>query len=169
MIFLELLLLLALVLIVFYTWKLGISPMPTSPKVKEELFKLLPNEVNGDIYELGSGWGTLARSLAAHYTDHEILAYELSPVPYLFSRLVNTRKNLHLKREDFFTVSLKEAGLVVCYLYPGAMLKLKAKFESELKPGALVLSHTFAIPGWKPVKIVEVNDLYRTKIYLYII
>ncbi len=32
---------------------------------------------------------------------------------------------------DFFNVDLKDAGLVVCYLYPGAMERLKDKFEKD--------------------------------------
>ena len=47
------------------------------------------------------------------------------------------------------------------------MKRLKEKLEAELKPGTLVISNTFAIPGWAYEKMLEVDDLYRTKIYLY--
>jgi len=30
-----------------------------------------------------------------------------------------------------------------------------------------VISNTFAIPGWKPISIYELDDMYRTKIYVY--
>ena len=98
------------------------------------------------------------------------MAYELSPLPYLFSWIVNKicpKHNLCFERVDFFEKDLTDAGLVVCYLYPGAMARLKSKFDKELKPGTWVISNTFAVPGWHPVKIVEVADLYHTKIYLY--
>ena len=55
----------------------------------------------------------------------------------------------------------------VCYLYPGAMRQLKEKFIKELKPGTMIISNTFAIPGWIPQQVWEVNDLYKTKIYRY--
>lgn len=37
----------------------GISPMPTSSKAKYCLFEALPLQIDGKIYELGSGWGRL--------------------------------------------------------------------------------------------------------------
>ncbi len=57
--------------------------------------------------------------------------------------------------------------MVVCYLYPGAMRKLKDKFEQELAPGTLVVSNTFSISGWKPINVIDTHDLYNTHIYLY--
>lgn len=170
MLVLGILALITLSLIVFYSVYLGITPMPTAPKVKKALLAHLPDNVDGTIYELGSGWGTLARPLAKKYQRNRITAYELSSIPFLYSKLVNLilpLENLFMQRVDFFVVDLKDAGLVVCYLYPGAMTRLKAKFEEELRQGTWVVSNTFAVPGWQPVKIVEVNDLYRTKVYLY--
>ena len=75
--------------------------------------------------------------------------------------------NGRLQRRDFFSMDLADAGLVVCYLYPGAMEKLKVKFERELKPGCWVITHTFAVPGWKAEAVYPVDDLYRTQIYVY--
>jgi hypothetical protein len=53
-------------------------------------------------------------------------------------------------------------------LYPEAMKRLRYKFEEELKPGALVISNTFAVPGWQSMSVIELEDLYRSKIYKYI-
>ena len=165
-----LLLVLALLSIVFWSWRNGISPMPTSSKVKKRLLISLPEEVEGDIFELGSGWGTLAFPLARRFPNCQVNAYETSFVPFLFTKLrhrLNPLSNLIFYRQDFFTVPLGDASLIVCYLYPEAMRQLKIKFEKELKPGTWVVSNTFGVPGWKPVKIDEVDDLYRTKIYAY--
>lgn len=157
--------------IVYWSLRNGIVPMPTASKVKRALFEqALPKEVPGIIYELGSGWGTLAFPLAKHYPRHQIFACESSIVPYAVSKiaaLFMRRKNLFLLRKDFFKINLNDGGLIICYLYPEAMRKLKEKFKNELKPGALILTHTFAIPGWEPSRVYIVNDLYHTKIYLY--
>ena len=45
---------------------------------------------------------------------------------------------LKFERRGFYSVSLTEAQVVVCYLYPGAMERLRGKFESELSGGAWV-------------------------------
>jgi hypothetical protein len=169
-IILFILLFLGFVSIVYWSYKNGISPMPTSSKVKRTIFKALPTEVSGPIYELGSGWGTLAFPLAAHYPSHPIEAYESSPIPYFFSKarwFLKRHPNLHLHKKDFFTVSLKDASLIVCYLYPGAMRRLKDKFEQELPSNCLVITNTFSIPGWNPIAILESSDIYHTKVYVY--
>lgn len=171
LIFILLIFLLAIaVSLVVWSLKNGISPMPTTPKVKSALFTLLPTDLKGTIYELGSGWGTLVFPLAKKFPSCQVVGLETSPVPFIISYLflkILSISNAKLFRRDFFTVDLSEASLVVCYLYPEAMRKLKKKLEVELKPGCLVVSNTFAIPGWTYEKIIEIEDIYHTKVYLY--
>lgn len=159
-----------LALVVWYSWNYGITPTPTSPRVRELLLKMVPPDIRGPIVELGSGWGTLVFALARHFPLCKIEAYEISPLPYLISKIIlklGKYPNVTISRRDFFTDTLEQAGLVVCYLYPEAMIRLKAKFERELPAGAFVLSHTFAIPGWKPIRQEFAHDIYGTPVYLY--
>jgi hypothetical protein len=160
-----------LISIVSYTVYNEISPMPTSQKAKKYLLKALPKDLpKGKIYELGSGWGTLAFPIAFHFSQTPVIAIENSPLPFLFSKsrfFLESPKNLKILKQNFFTLSLNDAALIICYLYPKGMQKLKIKFENELKSGTWVISNTFAIPGWKPVKVYEIHDLYQTKIYVY--
>jgi len=156
--------------IVYWSYKNGISPMPTSPKVKLTVFEALPPHVSGPIFELGSGWGTLAFPLAVRYPDQSVEAYETSSIPYYFSQArlnLSHCPNLHLHKQDFFEISLKDASLVICYLYPKAMERLKIKFEQELPFDSLIITNTFCVPGWNPIEIIETQDLYRTKVYVY--
>lgn len=156
--------------IIFWSIRNGISPMPTSSKAKKCLLDLLPTHPPGPIFELGSGWGSLAFPLAKLYPNIVVTAYETSPIPYFFSKfrqILTPLPNLKIVRQDFFNVPLPPDALVVCYLYPGAMRRLKPKFEAELSYKSLIISNTFGIPGWNPVKTVVVPDLYLTKIYVY--
>lgn len=159
--------------IVYYSSKNGITPAPTLNIGKQGLLGLLDRKkINGNIYELGSGWGTLAFALAKQYAHCNVIGYENSIVPCLFSKIYHQfqgLRNLKLVRKDFYTTSLNDADLVVCYLYTGAMVKLRTKFESELKKGAIVVSHTFAVPYWKPVEEIVLDDIYHTKVYLYVV
>lgn len=147
----------------------GISPMPSSSKARGAIFSLIPT-TEGKIYELGSGWGHLIFPLARKYTSLQIEAIEGSPLPWLISKGAHKLlqlPNLTIDRKNFFTVSLEEADGVVCYLYPGAMKRLREKFEKEMKSGAFVITNTFAIPKWTPEKVIQINDLWRSSIYLY--
>jgi len=167
---LVILLLGAMLSIVFHTLRTGISPMPSSAKARHQLLSLVPPDLEGPILELGAGWGTLAFALADHCPRAQVLAFELSPLPYAFCRLrqrLAPRRNLRFAREDFFRASFSGASAVVCYLFPGAMSRLAPKLTDELAPGTRILSHTFALRGWTPSRTLVAGDLYRTPVYLY--
>ena len=120
--------------IVYYSLHLGISPMPSSGQAKNAMVQLLPNRIeNGVIYELGSGWGGLAFLLAERYPEAKIIALELSPLPYLFSRsrqFIARRPNLKFAHANFYEYDLSNAKAVVCYLFPDGMKKLAQKLKN---------------------------------------
>ena len=155
----------------WYTVRLGISPMPSSGKAGRAIERIIKaNRPSSIVYELGSGWGGLACRLARALPASHIRGFELSSIPYGWSSLVNRLRrssNLEINRADFFGASLHDADIVVCYLYTGAMARLKDKFERELRPGTMVISNTFALPGWTPAEVVRLNDWYRTPVYVY--
>lgn len=160
--------------IVIWTLRNGISPMPSSSKARNAILQLIQENFNkdteGDILELGAGFLTLAMAINKQLPGNKIVAYEISTVPYFFSKLLSyffCNDNLTVLKQDFFLSDFTNASLIVCYLYPGSMAKLNAKFENELKSGAMIVSNTFAIPGLQPFKTLIIDDLYHTKIYLY--
>ena len=157
-------------LIFVYTLLLGSPPTPTSPKVKSRILAVLPEMSAGTIYELGSGWGGLALSLARRYPDNTVIALEASPLPCMVSSLrrwLSGSENLTIQFANFLDRPLGDAAMVVCYLQGDTMARLRTKFETELPPGTNVLTHTFQIAGWQPYLIYEADDIYRTPIYLY--
>ncbi len=144
--------------------------MPSNRKVKRALLAHLPADQEGKIYELGSGWGGVAFLLAQRYPNCQIIAFEGSFVPYFCAKLLHQfyhYPNLTFLRKNFFDHSFEEASGIFCYLYPGAMERLKVKFEEELHPRTWVVSNTFAVPGWSPERAVSLKDFYRSKLYLY--
>ncbi|MBI4616151.1 MAG: class I SAM-dependent methyltransferase [Planctomycetes bacterium] len=160
----------AVVSLVVYTYSTGISPVPSTRRARARVFELVPEGAAGTIVDLGSGWGTLAFRLARRHPACRVVGYELSPVPWLFSqarRLVQPRPNLALLRKDFFGVPLSGAAIVVCYLWPEGMRRLREKFERELTPGTIVVSNHFPVPGWKPAATLPVGDFFTREVYLY--
>lgn len=147
--------------------------MPSSKQAKAAMFRSIPSNLKGKkIVELGSGWGTLAFPIAKYHPQCAVFAYEISFLPWMVSKVIHLMKgpaNLKIIRQDFFSVQLKDMDVVVCYLFPGAMRKLKEKFEEELRSGTVVISNTFAIPGWEPSSVEFLDDIYHTPIYTYII
>ncbi len=145
--------------------------MPTSEKVKRRVLASIPPETQGVVVDLGSGWGNIAMQMA-HLLPHcHIVGYEISPVPYFVSKLwkiFNNVPNLNLLKKEFSQVPLNNVSLVYCYLFPDAMKKLAKKFDKELRPGTIVISNTFALPGWDPIQVLNVQDIYHTRIYIYV-
>ncbi|HOB54214.1 MAG TPA: class I SAM-dependent methyltransferase [Acidobacteriota bacterium] len=159
----------AVLSVVYHTLKTGISPLPSSRRAREVMLSEIPNGFSGRIVEAGSGWGSLAVPMARRFPEAAVIGYELSSVPLFCSRLRRLGRcaNLRLRRADFLAVSLADADLVVCYLFPGAMRALDAKLRRELRPGARVISNTFALPGWTPVRTHRLPDIFATPIYIY--
>lgn len=157
-------------LLAIWSIKNGIGPNPSSPKQIKAVMSQIDPHARGLILELGSGWGTLAVALARRFRECQIIGYESSPVPYLFAKFLNQfyrLPNLQFKPRNFFKMPLHDASVIVCYLYGGGMAKLKPKFDQELRPGTRVISNTFSLPQSTPDAVVQVEDLFRTKIYSY--
>ncbi|MGG6313807.1 class I SAM-dependent methyltransferase [Paenibacillus macerans] len=179
--------LLAVLAIVYRSWRNGISPMPSSAAVRKaaiaELRRMMvirdkatagaeyrASPRSGAIVEAGSGWGTLALDIARALPERRVTGIENSGIPWLFSRLaagMSGCRNLELLRGDLYAYPYETAAWVVCYLYPGAMKRLDPLFREKLASGSRVVSICFALPGWRADKVVACRDLYRTKIYVY--
>ena len=161
-------------LVFIYTLISGSPPTPTSGRVRGVMLRLLPRRLPLSepklIYELGSGWSGLAPHLSYCYPNHQVIGIERSPLPWLISRslaIFRRTENLSLYWGDFMQRDLSDATLVVCYLAGRQMEKLEQKLNAELRAGALVLTHTFAMPNWQPVDMVRADDFYRSPVYLY--
>ena len=76
----------AFALLLATTIRTGISPVPTTPRVAAAMLDLVPALPPGRIYELGAGWGNLARALARRFPERQVVGYELSPLPLLVAR-----------------------------------------------------------------------------------
>lgn len=151
--------------LIFWTLRLGIGPTPSSAKVMAALSDILPDSVQGDVVELGCGWGQLLPLLQKQYPQNRLIAYERSPVPFYFCRCFFPRTTIHKK--DFFQTDLSGAGLIICYLYPGAMTRLSKEIMPQLPDHCLILTHTFSLPDAPLVRTLKANDLYKTPIFLF--
>ncbi len=125
---------------------------------------------SGPIIDLGSGWGNIVIRIAKRYPQRKIVGYELSYLPWLTSTLIKRLfrlKNLTLHRQDFYQADLSSASVLVCYLFPEAMEKISNKLQREQSNVNFIISNNFALPLWKPIKTIQVNDFYKSPVYLY--
>ncbi len=157
--------------IIITSLKNSITPMPSSAAVAhiivEETVKIMKD---GIIVEAGSGWGLLSLKLARALPHCTIIGIENSLVPFLFSKLLHIifkEKNLIFMKKDIYTFDYQNIDMIVCYLFPGAMKKLKAIFDDKLNKLKYLISNTFALPQTTPAAKITAHDLYQSLVYVY--
>jgi len=156
--------------LIYSTIKLGISPMPSSRKAYDTMMALVDETGSGSIIDLGSGWGNFVIRIAKRNPHRQVIGYELSLLPWITSTLLKKAlglNNLTLHRQNFYNVNLSNASVLVCYLYPEAMEKIKNKLLLEQPKVDFLISNNFALPSWKSYKVIPLNDFYKSPIYLY--
>lgn len=128
--------------------------------ILREVAEVQPQEI---FYDLGSGDGRVVR--AAARLGARATGLEQSSALVWWSRLLARGCGIFVMG-NYLKEDLRGADVIFCYLMPGAMEKLKEKFERELKPGARVISRAFKIPGWTPTQRFQ----FRPKsppVYIY--
>ena len=107
--------------------------------------------------DIGAGTGRMIAIAAKEY-GLQAIGYELSP-PWLAAGWLylffKRARGAQLRFANAFVQDLSNVDVVFCFLSVGAMKRLKEKFENELKPGAVVISYSFSLPGWTPEHIIE--------------
>lgn len=156
--------------VVWFSIRTGISPMPSSSKACRAMLAAVAGAPEGPVVDLGSGWGTLAIRCARQYPGRLVVGYELSWVPWLVSVLLKhllNLPNLSFHRQDFRCVELRPYAVLMCYLFQRGMQDLERKLDDEGWRPALIVSNTFALPSVRPHEVATLDDLYRTRIYVY--
>ena len=156
--------------LIYSTIKVGISPMPSSKKAYQAMLALADETGTGPIVDFGSGWGNFVIPMAKRNPQRQVIGYELSLLPWLSSTLLKKTgrlKNLTLYRQNFYQVNLPASAVIVCYLYPQAMHKIKHKILAKQPNIDFLISNNFALLSCQPEKIIRLNDFYKSPVYLY--
>lgn len=120
------------------------------------------------LVDLGCGDGRVLRRANERYGVRGI-GYELNLMAYLKARLLCRRyPAIRLRMANFWRADVSCADVVYCYLYPDVLRPLALKLKQELKPGAVVATGNFPLPGWRPIEVVRCGrGLYGSPIYIY--
>lgn len=160
----------AFLLLLLVFWRTDKSRVPlylSNRATAAALLKLLPAAPVGFI-DLGCGDGGLLTRLARARPDCRFAGIEHAPLPWLVARLRTAGlPNVTIRYGDFWREPLGEYGLVYAFLSPAPMPRLWKKACTELGPGALLVSNSFAVPGVAAAATVTVADRRTTHLYLY--
>ncbi len=159
-----------ILLAITITYALGAkSAAPWVPMRGEDTIRILKilqkfPEVK-KIIELGAGDGRLLALTVQ--SGIQSIGYEISLLPFVIAQLRKFWYKLDytIHYRSFWGVDLSSANAVYFFLMPQILEKTKTKLLTELKPGSLILSYTWGLPGLVPLFVDEA--LQRPKIYVY--
>jgi hypothetical protein len=104
------------------------------------------------VIDVGSGLGGFVIDLARRRPDCAVSGIELAPLPWLASavraRLGGSRARF--LRGDYERLDFGAYDVVFAYLSPAAMEGLWRKAAAEMRPGSMLFSYEFTIPGRQP-------------------
>lgn len=143
--------LLTLFLCVTVLWHVAypVPFVPTPYPVIRAMIRMAGLKGDEAVYDLGAGDGRLLQEVLRAHPGAIAIGCEVIPTVWLLgiARRFIRRTPFVLKRKDALKEDVSSADAVFLYMLPSVLETLAAKFDRELKPGAIVVSNTFRIPG----------------------
>ncbi|HVL35585.1 MAG TPA: class I SAM-dependent methyltransferase [Burkholderiales bacterium] len=129
------------------------APFFTTPlEVVHRMLALAGTRAQDLVVDLGSGDGRIVIAAAEKFGARG-LGIELDRALVAKSR-ENARQagvadRVTFVQGDVLTADLSSATVVTVYLLPGLINRLQQRFLNELQPGTRIVSHAFAMTGWR--------------------
>ena len=164
-----------LIMLVVY-WSVFRTQVPlylSSRKTWEALETLLPAVAPGKTFtfmDLGSGLGGVLTHLAGVRPEGHYTGVETAPLPCLLSWLrirLGGYRNCQVQWGSLWSCNLAPYDVVFAYLSPVPMDELWQKVRSEMRPGTLFISNTFAVPEHPPQDTITLDDLHHSTLYIW--
>jgi cyclopropane fatty-acyl-phospholipid synthase-like methyltransferase len=148
-----------------------LAPYVASPaRVVDRMLEMAGVKPGETLYDLGCGDGRILIAAAEKYKAKAV-GIEISPKLAAEASARIDREGLagraRVIQGDLLEADLTGADVVTIYLATSLNEKLRPRLERYLKPGARVVSHDYAVPGWKPAKVDKTDDRRGHVIYLY--
>ena len=136
------------------------DPMPV--EIVDRMLAVASLQPGELLYDLGAGDGRVVIAAAKHFAVRAV-GFEIDPGLVKLAR-ENVRKQgveslVEIRQQDFLSADLSPASVVTLYLSHDGNLAVRPKLMTELKPGARVVSYTFAMGEWQ----AKITERYRDK------
>lgn len=137
--------------------------LPTPMCVVDKMLELADVDQDDVVYDLGCGDGRIVIAAAEKYGARGV-GLDIYP-QWIKKSQSNARKAgveslVEFRLEDATLADISEATVVALYLLPESNDLLRPVLERQLKPGSLVVTHNYHIPGWsnKEVCVESLKD-----------
>jgi len=120
----------------------------TNKKVARGICNLAKIKKGDVVYDLGCGDGIALLTSAKEHKATGV-GIEIDPLRFLIAKmrmvLHGVNNKIEIKRKSFFDEDISKATVVIVYLVPKTLNRLKSKFLKELKPGTRIVSFRYEI------------------------
>jgi len=125
---------------------------------------LVPTDRPLSFLDIGAGTGTVLAAIASSHCNVAVQGVERAPIPFLlaFLRSFFGRRRYRVRWGNLWSTDLSGHDVVYAYLSPAPMPLVWEKARREMRPGSLLVSFRFIIPGVVPSTMIDAggNWLY---------
>ena len=125
----------------------------TPGDVVERMLQLAGTQPGDLVVDLGSGDGRIVIAAAQKFGARGLgieLDEKLLEKSRHNARLAKVADRVSFVHGDVLVSDISKASVVTVYLLPSLIDRLQPRFVEELQPGTRIVSHAFAMAGWKP-------------------
>ncbi|NQT50233.1 hypothetical protein HQ571_06075 [Candidatus Kuenenbacteria bacterium] len=144
----------------------GVPFVPLNKKQLSLITKYVKLNPDDKLVDLGCGDGRVLR-LFEKQSPAILDGYEVNfwatTLGWIQNLISHSKSKIYYK--NFNKIDLSKYNIVFCYLLDTYLLRLRDKFDRELKPGTIIYSYDFEIKDWRrPVEIFKEN---KSRIFIY--
>ncbi len=145
-------------------------PYAATPyEIADEMVRLANVKDDDVVYDLGGGDGRLVIA-AVKKAGCRGVGIDIDPERIKESRqnaiIAGVQDRVRFVEQNFFESDVREATVMMIYLFPDVNIKLRAKFLKEMKPGSRLVSHAFDMGDWKPD---NTSSIRAQRVYYWVI
>jgi len=154
--------------------------VPTPQIVVDEMIKLAGVAADDFVVDLGSGDGRIVITAAKQYKANGFgvdIDARLVALSNKNAKEAGVADQARFFERDMFKTDIGKASVLMLYVLPDFMAKLRSKVLTELRPGARVVAHDYYMDEWHPDRMitltvpekVEANGTDKAYLYLWIV
>ena len=152
-------------------YKNKLAPYVSSPQhVVDRMLEMANPKPTEIVFDLGCGDGrvliTAAQKFNAQAVGIELDGKLVQRATDSIARM-NLQNRVRVLQGDLLEADLSSADVVILYLMTASNEQLRPRLERMLKPGTRVVSYSYMMPGWKPLKVDKTDEHHGHAIYLY--
>ncbi len=145
--------------------------VPTPQEVVDRMLQLAQVKKGDIVYDLGCGDGRIPITAARTYGARGV-GVDIDP-----QRIAESNENakragvanlVTFLLQDAMKTDVSEATVVTLYLLSASNLKLRPILTRQLKPGARIVAHNFAMGDWEADKVDTFADRSNSQRTLYL-